>query len=121
MEKSDNNNQISKLSGSNNLFGEIRLLIEQARKEVAVVVNRSLTQLNWNIGKLVHHHILLGNRAEYGKEIVATVSQQLTVEYGRGYNYSALTRMLKFYESFPYENILATLSPKLSWSHFLSR
>jgi len=119
MKKADSNYQTRKISDSNNLFGEIKLLIEEARKEVVVVVNRSLTQLNWNIGRLIHHRILQGNRAEYGKEILATVSQLLAKEYGRGYNYSALTRMLKFYDFFPDEKNIATLSQKLSWSHFI--
>ncbi len=86
--------------------------------QVAVTVNQSLTHLYWNIGRLIHHHILEGNRAEYGKEILATLSPKLTAEFGQGYNASSLNRMLKLYRSFPDANILATLSQKLSWSHF---
>ena len=62
--------------------------------------------------------ILQGERAEYGKQIVATLSQQLTSEYGRGFSYSALTRMVKFAEVFHDPEIVATLSRQLSWSHF---
>lgn len=50
----------------------------------------------WNIGELINDEILQNKRAEYGKEIVATVSQQLSEQYGKGYSYSALTRMMKF-------------------------
>ena len=57
-------------------------------------------------------------RAEYGKEIVATLSQELTKEYGNGFSYSALTRMVRFAEVFPDTQIVATLSRQLSWSHF---
>ena|SRR5665213_2151490 len=85
-----------KVKNANKLFGEIKLQIEQARKEVAVQVNQSLTLLYWNIGNLIHHHILAGSRADYGKEIVATVSRQLTEEYGNGYNVSALWRMVQY-------------------------
>ncbi len=74
MAKSDWNTKVSNSSGNCDLFGEIKLLIELARKDVADAVNRSLTHLNWNIGRLIHHHILQGNRAEYGKEILAIVS-----------------------------------------------
>jgi len=101
------------------LFNEVKFLIEQTRQNVAQSVNRSLTLLNWNIGRTIHHHVLKGARAAYGQEIIATLSQQLTLEYGQGYNYSALTRMLKFYENFQDEKILATLSQHLSWSHFV--
>jgi len=101
------------------LFREVKFLIEQTRQNVAQSVNRSLTLLNWNIGRTIHHHVLKGARAAYGQEIIATLSQQLTLEYGQGYNYSALTRMLKFYENFQDEKIIATLSQHLSWSHFV--
>jgi hypothetical protein len=40
-------------------------------------------------------------------------------EYGKGFNESALTRMIKFAEVFPDETIVATLSRQLSWSHFI--
>jgi len=36
---------------------------------------------------------VLHGRAEYGKQIVATLSQQLTVEYGRGFVRDDLPRM----------------------------
>ena len=108
-----------KIKKADKLFSEIKLQIEQARKQVAAVVNQSLTQLYWNIGGLIHHHILQGNRAGYGKEIIATLSQQLTAEYGTGYTTSSLSRMMSFYESFPDKNILATVSQELSWSHFI--
>lgn len=108
-----------KIPKTDALFIKIKSQIEQARKQVAVSVNQSLTLLYWNIGGLIHHHILKGNRATYGKEILATLSPKLTVEFGQGYNASSLNRMLKFYRAFPDINILATLSPKLSWSHFI--
>jgi predicted nuclease of restriction endonuclease-like (RecB) superfamily len=111
--------QLKKAPKSDFLFSKIKSQIEQSRKQVALVVNQALTNLYWNIGGLIHNHILEGNRAEYGKEIIATVSQQLSLEYGQGYNYSSLTRMMKFYEFFPNKKIVATLSQQLSWSHFI--
>jgi len=71
----------------------------------------------WNIGKTINDDILQNQRAEYGKEIVATLSQQLNEQYGKGYSYSALTRMMKFAKSIDEKNIV-TLSQQLSWSHF---
>jgi hypothetical protein len=62
--------------------------------------------------------VLQGARAEYGQEILATLSQELASEFGNGYSYSALTRMVKFAEAFPDPEIIATLSQTLSWSHF---
>lgn len=74
--------------------------------------------LYWRIGRRINDEVLQGERAEYGKQIVATLSQQLTEEYGSGFSYSALTRMMKFAEVFPDPEIVATLSQQLSWSHF---
>ncbi|MEJ7685090.1 MAG: PDDEXK nuclease domain-containing protein [Segetibacter sp.] len=119
MEKTKEKISPVKIQETDLLFGKINTHIEQARKQVAVAVNESLTILYWNIGCLIHFHILQGNRAAYGKEILATLSPKLTTEFGQGYNASSLNRMLKFYRAFPDANILATLSPKLSWSHFI--
>ncbi len=82
------------------------------------MVNAGLTILYWRVGKRINEEILKGERADYGKEILATVSQELVNDYGKGFSYSALTRMLKFSEVFPDPQIVATLSQTLSWSHF---
>lgn len=100
-----------------NLFEEIKNLIEQTKQNVAVTINSSLTIMYWHIGKLINDEILQNKRAEYGKEIVATLSQQLCQQFGKGYSYSALTRMMKFAKNID-EKKLATLSQYLSWSHF---
>jgi predicted nuclease of restriction endonuclease-like (RecB) superfamily len=39
-------------------------------------------------------------------------------QFGKGYSYSALTRMIKISETYP-EEMFATLSQTLSWSHFI--
>jgi predicted nuclease of restriction endonuclease-like (RecB) superfamily len=103
---------------SSNLIADIRKLIETARQNVAVTVNTGLTILYWQIGNRICQDILKQKRAEYGKEIVATLSQELTKEHGNGFSYSALTRMVRFAEVFPDTQIVATLSRQLSWSHF---
>jgi len=103
---------------SGDLIGDIRSLIETARHNVAVTVNVGLTILYWQIGDRIRQNILKEKRADYGKEIVATLSQELTKEYGNGFSYSALTRMVSFAEAFPDTQIVATLSRQLSWSHF---
>ena len=48
---------------------------------------------------------------------VATLSRQLTEEFGRGWTKAALTRMMQFAERFPDPKIVATLSQQLTWSH----
>ena len=108
---------MSDITNNTQLFNDIKTLIEQTKSQVAQTVNSALTLLYWNIGKKINEDILKDKRAEYGKEIVATLSQQLQNEYGKGYSYSALTRMMKFAKYFDIKNI-ATVSQQLSWSHF---
>jgi hypothetical protein len=68
--------------------------------------------------RLIGSAILGDERAEYGSEIVATLSQQLTARYGRGFGIPNLSRMVTFARVFPDEQIVATLWRQLSWSHF---
>lgn len=103
---------------STEILRDIRHWIEQARAKVATTVNAELTALYWRIGHRLQAEILKGDRADYGKEILATLSQQLTQDFGTGFSYSALTRMVKFSQSFPDRQMVATLSQTLSWSHF---
>src|SRR5271157_2126887 len=101
------------------LLGDVRALIEAAREQTARAVNSALVGLYWNIGTRIRQDILREKRARYGEEIVATLSRQLTAEFGRGYTEKGLRRMIQFAESFPHGEIVATLSRELSWSHFV--
>ncbi len=111
----------NKLTESNNpplvpkdLLGDIRKLIEETRSAVARTVNTGLTMLYWRIGKRINEELLKGKRAEYGEEIVSTLSRQLTVEYGPGFAAKNLHHMMKFAETFPDEGIVSTLWRQLS-------
>jgi predicted nuclease of restriction endonuclease-like (RecB) superfamily len=100
------------------LLGDLRQMIEAARLRVATSANAEMTVLYWRIGRRIHSEILSGERAPYGESILAALSQHLVGEYGRGFTYTALTRMASFFGAFPDESIVATLSQQLSWSHF---
>lgn len=112
------NSDLSILQTPSGLVADVRGMIEQTRSQVARVVNAGMTLLYWRIGKRVQVEILGNQRAEYGQEILATLSQELTNDYGSGFSYSALTRMVRFAEIFPDAEIVATLSQQLGWSHF---
>lgn len=105
---------------STELIGDIRTLIEETRSAVAVTVNAGLTMLYWRIGKRVNEEILKGKRADYGAEIVSTVSRQLETDYGRGFGEKNLRRMIQFAEAFPDEKIVVSLIRQLSWTHFIA-
>ena len=109
---------IQPITTSDALLHEIRALIEDARRQVAHAVNAGLTITYWQIGKRLLTENLTDGRGEYGQKILATLSAQLVREFGKGFSYSALTRMTRFAEQFPDERILATLLQELTWSHF---
>lgn len=100
------------------LLRDLRELIAGARQDIARQINSALAILYWRVGQRIHRDILREKRAEYGERIVATLSQQLTSEFGNGWSRYNLARMIRFAEVFPDEEIVATLSRQLGWSHF---
>ena len=79
------------------LIKDLRQIIEQARGHVAATANYELTMMYWHIGERINREVLGNQRAEYGKQIVAQVAQQLQETYGeKGFEKSSLTRMMKF-------------------------
>ena len=102
------------------LIQDLRQIIEQARGHVAATVNYDLTMMYWHIGERINREVLGNERAKYGKQIVATVSQQLQAEYGtKGFDVPNITRMMKFAQQIPDIRIVVPLAQKLSWSHFV--
>lgn len=102
------------------LLGDIRKMIEETRADVAATVNAGLTMLYWRIGSGINQEILRGKRADYGAEIVPTLSRQLEMEYGRGFSVKNLRRMVQFAEVFPDERIVVSLVRQLSWTHIIA-
>ncbi|UCV01362.1 hypothetical protein KI609_06860 [Acidovorax radicis] len=76
------------------LLTDLRQLIEQAREAAVVAVNSGLTWMHWRIGQRIRAEVLGGQRANYGEEIVSTVSRQLTADYGRSFSTKSLRHMM---------------------------
>jgi hypothetical protein len=101
------------------LLGDVRTLIEAARDATARAVNSALVLLYWSIGDRIRRDVLQEKRAEYGEEIVPTLSAQLVPLYGEGYGKRNLFRMIRLAEVFPEPEIVGALSQQLGWSHFV--
>jgi len=101
------------------LYNNIKTIIDTSKQEAVVQVNKTMVISYWEIGEHLKTEILKDERAVYGQEIVKQMSEKLTLEYGRGYSRSNLERMMRFYTAFSNKEICATLSHKLSWSHFV--
>ena len=101
------------------LLGDVRILIEAARDATARAVNSALVLLYWSIGDRIRRDVLQEKRAEYGKEILPTLSAKLVPELGQGYSKRNLARMIKLAEVFPEPETVAALSRQLGWSHYV--
>jgi predicted nuclease of restriction endonuclease-like (RecB) superfamily len=99
------------------LLGYLIELVERGRRVAAVQVNAALTLTYWLVGHAISVHVLRDGRADYGKEILATLSQELSVRFGAGFDQSNLSRMVTFARLFPAFEKVTDLSHQLSWSH----
>lgn len=97
----------------------IQNLIETSKIKVAITLNSEITCLYWNIGNYIITEIKHETYANYGKQILATLSQRLTKQFGKGYTYTALIRMIQVAQKYNDFETFATLSQTLSWSHFV--
>ena len=101
-----------------NYFEEISNIIVTSKSKAEVAINSTLVMLYWNVGRVIKEQILAGNKPEYGKSIIENLSNELVEQFGRSYGTRNLFHMVKFYEVFNDEQILNSLSTKLSWTHF---
>lgn len=104
-------------SAAPDLVRDVATLIDEARQRAAQHVNAELTELYWRVGKRLAIEVLGGERAAYGKQIIASLSGELTSRYGRGWTAKQLHHCVRFAEIFPAEEIVSTLCRQLSWSH----
>lgn len=110
-------NEINKIQP---ITSDIKSLIEQSRQNVALAVNAEITLLYWKVGKRINDEILGNERAEYGKQIVQTLSAQLELEYGKGWGEKQLRHCMQFAAVFNDEQIIYALRRQLSWTHLRS-
>ena len=99
------------------ITADIKKLIEKSRQNVALAVNAEITLLYWHIGKRIKTEILGNERAEYGKKLIAGLSKQLTLEYGKGWSKRHLHHCIRITEIFPDIEIVHALRSQLSWTH----
>ena len=102
------------------LFEFVSKIIENRKYRAQVQANRESVLMFWEVGKYIGSFLLGGERAGYGKQILVTASQELQTKYGSSFEYSNITRMIKFAARFPDAQILVPLAQQLSWSHFIA-
>ena len=102
-----------------NYYKEVESLIKQneINKGVRTLQDNSETLYTyWNIGRLIIDAQGGEARAKYGDGLIKEWGYKLSQKYGKGYDSRTLERARSLYLQFP---ISETLSPKLSWSHYI--
>lgn len=100
------------------VIDDIRTIITRARNRAYQSINETLIRSNWEIGKRIVEEEQLGKqRADYGIQLIKSISQQLTTEFGSGYGVRNLAYFKQLYQYFPDWEILHTRVQNLSWSH----
>lgn len=104
---------------TDHLYEGVTDIIDNARTQVSVYVNAHASMTFWSVGKYIIDDMEYRTYSAYGQKILATLSQRLMARYGKGYTYSALTRMLKVARMYNDKEMFAKLSQTLTWSHFI--
>ena len=100
---------------SKETYSQIRNTVISAQSKVAAVVNSAMVQAYWEIGEQIYIACDRNDRAEYGKNLLKYLSEELTREFGKGYTERNLRNMRQFYQLYPNWH---TVCAELSWSHY---
>ncbi len=110
------NSTIIKKKDYNVLLDLVGGLLDKARKDVFYQINQTLVKTYWEIGKRIIEFEQKGEeKAKYGSGLLDLLSTDLTSRFGKGFSIDNLEKMRKFYLL---NSNSATLSRKLSWSHY---
>lgn len=105
----------------NPIVADIKELVHAGRNAAYNAVNKATIMTYWNIGrKIVEEEQAGKERAEYGKQLISVLSDELTKEFGSGFSDRNLRNFRKFYLMFPDEKIWHACVPNLNWTHFRS-
>jgi predicted nuclease of restriction endonuclease-like (RecB) superfamily len=124
------------------LFARVAAILEEARGKVVRAIHSNMVIAYWLIGREIVQALQRGDeRAEYGKQLVAKLSKQLTERYGSGFSVANLKNFRQFYLCYPHRlssigypagsqsmaiahiddsnsGLTQGFSSQLSWSHY---
>lgn len=101
---------------SSGLLDDVRAILRDARGKAYAAANAAMVDAYWRIGRRIVEEEQGGAaRAEYGKRLLAALAEQLTREFGKGFDASNLRYMRLFYMAFPKCD---ALRHELSWTHY---
>lgn len=96
---------------------EIKHIVTQARQKAYTAINSAMVEAYWQMGKRIVEQEQQGkDRADYGSQLLKSLSKELTAEFGKGFSVGSLYYYRQFYQTFP--EIFATPWRILTWSHY---
>jgi len=108
--KTKKNEQAVEANKSSPLLSDIREIVSQARSRAYSAVNTAMVQAYWLIGRRIVEEEQNGQeRAQYGRQIIKTLSKELTAEFGKGFSAASIKNFRKFYLVFSEDIIGYTL------------
>ena len=96
-------------------------IVDAAQKRAYQSVNVLLVQRNWLIGRrIAEEELSQSGRAEYGLEVIKSLSKSLTKKYGNGFTKTNLYNFYSFYKEFPeiFHSVSGKSQQFLSWTHY---
>ncbi|MEE1897037.1 PDDEXK nuclease domain-containing protein [Flavobacterium rakeshii] len=116
-------------TATNQLAQRISELLTEARSRIVQSVNHTMVLTYYEIGRMIVQEEQNGNeRADYGKQIIKTLSIKLTADFGKGFSQRNLEQMRQFYLVYSKAQTLSAEFEddnksvrkfQLSWSHYL--
>jgi predicted nuclease of restriction endonuclease-like (RecB) superfamily len=104
---------------SNQLANRISDLLISSRTKVLQTVNLTMVLTYFEIGRMIVDEEQNGKeRADYGKQILKSLSERLTKDFGKGFSQRNLEQIRQFYSVYSKTQTLSA-EFKLSWSHYL--
>ncbi|MCM1118046.1 MAG: PDDEXK nuclease domain-containing protein [bacterium] len=119
--KTENTDIMNIYQKSDNILTDIQNIIETSQRQAYRAVDTILSQRNWLIGYRIAEEELRGeDRAEYGANVIKTLSSELTKVYGKGFTKTNLYSFYSFYKCFPeiFHTVCGKSQRLLSWSHY---
>ena len=99
------------------IYNDVCTIIDGARSRIATFLNTEVCMTNWYVGKRIKDDVLYNQRADYGKQILKTLSAKLTERYGNGWGEKQLRHCLRAAETFSEEEIVSATRRQLTWTH----
>lgn len=101
-----------------NFVNDVRSIIEQGRKMAYAAAGQAAITTYWNVGRRIVEEEQAGKvRAEYGKNLMKNLADDLVPSYGNSYSKRNLDYYKKFYLLFPDIQIVNARVHNLEWSH----